>query len=86
MPDLTLTVEDLVVDGDEVWARSGGRGTDARTGRAVTQTVFDLCRFADARIVEHWGVPDRFAVVHQAGLRGTTPLARQDPAGCHCRP
>jgi predicted ester cyclase len=73
MPDLTMTVEDMVVDGDKVWARSVGRGTDARTGRAVTMTVFDCCRFADGRIVEHWGVPDRFALMHQAGLLPAPP-------------
>lgn len=73
MPDLTMTVEDMVVDGDKVWARSVGRGTDASTGRAVTLTVFDLCRFADGRIVEHWGVPDRFALMHQAGLLAPPP-------------
>jgi predicted ester cyclase len=73
MPDLTMTVEDMVVDGDKVWARSVGRGTDARTGQAVTFTVFDLCRFTDGRIVEHWGVPDRFALLHQAGLLEAPP-------------
>ena len=73
MPDLTMTVEDMVVDGDKVWARSVGRGTDARTGQGVTLTVFDICRFADGRIVEHWGVPDRFALLHQAGLLGAPP-------------
>ena len=73
LPDLTMTVEDIVVDGDKVWARSTGQGTEARTGRAVTLTVFDVCRFADGRIVEHWGVPDRFAVMHQAGLLEAPP-------------
>lgn len=73
MPDLRMTVEDLVVDGDKVWARSVGRGTDARTGRAVTMTVFDVCRFANGKIVEHWGVPDRSALMHQAGLLAAPP-------------
>jgi predicted ester cyclase len=73
MPDLTMTVEDMVIDGDKVWARSVGHGTDVRTGQAVTLTVFDICRFADGRIVEHWGVPDRFALMHQAGLLAAPP-------------
>jgi predicted ester cyclase len=73
MPDLTMSVEDMVTDGDKVWARSIGRGTDARTGRAVTMTIFDVCRFANGRIVEHWGVPDRFALLHQAGLLAAPP-------------
>lgn len=73
VPDLVMSVEDMAVDGDKVWARSVGRGTDPRTGRAVTLTVFDLCRFEDGRIVEHWGVPDRFALLHQAGLLPEAP-------------
>jgi predicted SnoaL-like aldol condensation-catalyzing enzyme len=27
----------------------------------------DVCRFKDGQIVEHWGVPDRFAVLAQTG-------------------
>lgn len=73
MPDLTMSVEDMVVDGDKVWARSVGQGTHPRTGRTLTLTVFDICRFQDGRIVEHWGVPDRFALVHQAGLLDAPP-------------
>jgi predicted ester cyclase len=28
----------------------------------------DVCRFEGGRIVEHWGVPDRFAQLAQLGL------------------
>lgn len=73
MPDLTMSVEDLVVDGDKVWARSVAQGTDPRTGRTLTLTVFDICRFQGGKIVEHWGVPDRFALLHQAGLLDALP-------------
>jgi predicted ester cyclase len=37
-------------------------------------TVMDVCRFENGQIVEHWGVPDRFAVLMQLGLL-------QQPAG-----
>jgi predicted SnoaL-like aldol condensation-catalyzing enzyme len=30
--------------------------------------VIDIARIADARIAEHWGVPDRFAVPAQTGV------------------
>lgn len=70
MPDLVMAVEDMAVDGDKVWARSVGHGTHAGTGQRVELTVFDLCRFDGGRIVEHWGVPDRFALLHQAGALG----------------
>jgi len=39
----------------------------------VTLTVFDLCRFEDGRIAEHWGVPDRFALLHQIGALPPRP-------------
>ena len=65
---LHLTIEDIVADGDKVWARMVARGTDRASGTTVTATVMDVCRFnADGRMVEHWGVPDRFAVLHQLG-------------------
>jgi predicted ester cyclase len=70
-----MTVEEMVVDGDKVWARSLARARHPGTGELVSFTVFDVCRFEDGRIVEHWGVPDRFALLHQFGAlppRGTT--------------
>jgi predicted ester cyclase len=38
-----------------------------RNGKPVEFYVFDVCRFKDGRLIEHWGVPDRFALLHQAG-------------------
>jgi ketosteroid isomerase-like protein len=71
--DLVLTIEDLVEHGDQVWARMRARGREPRTGREVSFLVVDICRFADGMLVEHWGVPDRFALLHQAGLLGPPP-------------
>jgi len=31
-------------------------------------TVVDIARIVDGRIVEHWGVPDRFALLAQTGV------------------
>ena len=71
--NLTLVIEDIVADGDKVWARMVARGTDARSGRAVSINVMDVCRFSGGRMVEHWGVPDRFALLHQLGLLPAPP-------------
>jgi predicted ester cyclase len=67
IPGMTMTVEDMVVDGDKVWARSVVRAPHPAGGATLSITVFDVCRFEDGRIVEHWGVPDRFALLHQLG-------------------
>lgn len=73
-PDLTLTVEEVVTDGDMVWGRATARGTHqgpfmgmAPTNKQFSIQVFDMCRFDNGRIVEHWGVPDRFALMAQLG-------------------
>ena len=73
-PDFTLTIEDMVSDGDKVWVRSTARGTNLGgfmgppNGRSFEVSVFDLCRLENGRIVEHWGSPDRFALLAQLGL------------------
>ena len=73
-PDFHLTIEDMVAEDDKVWIRMTARGTNRGpfmgppTGKSMTITVFDVCRFENGKIVEHWGVPDRFAVMAQLGL------------------
>ena len=67
IPGMTMTVEDMVADGDKVWARSVVRAPHPAGGEPLSITVFDVCRFEDGKIVEHWGVPDRFALLHQLG-------------------
>ncbi len=74
VPDMRFTIEDAVVDGDRVWVRVRGRGTNTGpffgppSGRPVDITVFDQARVVDGQIVEHWGVPDRFALLAQTGV------------------
>jgi predicted ester cyclase len=75
MPGLTMSVEDAVADGDKVWARSVGRAPGPRPGQTLTITVLDVCRFEHGRIIEHWGVPDRFALLDQLGVLPPPPSA-----------
>jgi predicted ester cyclase len=70
---LALRVEDLVGNGDKVWARSRCTGTDPRSGKPISITVIDICRFENGKLVEHWGVPDRFAMLHQIGALQLPP-------------
>jgi predicted ester cyclase len=73
-PDFTLTIEDVVAEGDKVWARMTARGTNRGgfmgppNGKTFEVTVFDVVRFEDGQVVEHWGSPDRFALLSQLDL------------------
>lgn len=73
-PDMAFTIDDAVQDGDTIWVRVTGRGTATGpffgppSGRSVEITVVDIARVVDGRIVEHWGVPDRFALLAQTGV------------------
>ncbi len=74
-PDLSLKIEDVVAEGDQVWARLRCSGTHRGalvgippTGRTFETTAIDICRFESDRLVEHWGVPDRLGMLEQLGL------------------
>ena len=66
-------MEAAVEDGDTVWARGKVTGADPHSGKPVAIDVIDVCRFADGKLVEHWGVPDRFALLHQIGALPPPP-------------
>jgi ketosteroid isomerase-like protein len=71
--DLKLTLEAFVETQDTVWARCRATGTDPRSGKPVGIDVVDICRFSNGKLVEHWGVPDRFALLHQIGALPPPP-------------
>ena len=80
--DFHLEIEHLSVDGDLVWLRMSGSGTNdgafmsnAPTGKSMRIDVFDLLRVVDGRVVEHWGVPDRLGALFQLGLARPPALA-----------
>ncbi|MDP4221864.1 MAG: ester cyclase [Bacteroidota bacterium] len=75
-PDFSMVIEGLVVHNDQVWGRMTARGTQMGqfgpvppTGRKMEITVIDIMRFKDGKLVEHWGVPDRFALMEQLGIK-----------------
>ena len=73
-PDIRFTIEDAAESGDMIWVRVRGQATATGpyfgppSGRTVDFTVIDVCRIKDGRITEHWGVPDRFALLAQTGV------------------
>jgi hypothetical protein len=46
------------------------------TGKSFEITVIDVCRFENRKIIEHWGVPDRFHHLAQLGLLPQPPSDR----------
>ncbi|WLA79190.1 ester cyclase [Bradyrhizobium elkanii] len=71
--NLRLAIEAIVEAGDTVWARSKATGVDPRSGKPVAIDVIDICRFSGGKLIEHWGVPDRFALFHQIGALPPPP-------------
>jgi predicted ester cyclase len=74
-PDIHLTVEDLIGEGDKIVGRTTVTGTHrgefmgvAGTGNSVTYNEMFIFRFADGRVVETWGVVDVYAQMKQIGV------------------
>ena len=73
-PDFTITIDELAVVGDKVWARQRGGGTNLGSfagfppsGRQAFTDVIDICRFENGKMVEHWGVPDQLGMMMSLG-------------------
>src|SRR5579863_7017380 len=54
MPDLKLTIEDLIAEGDKVVCRNIWRWTDASSGRKMQFHGFVMWRFEGEKIAERW--------------------------------
>ncbi|AYB31009.1 ester cyclase [Chryseolinea soli] len=61
-------------DGDVVWGHFKFTATHSGvffghqpTNRKVSIDVMDIAKISNGQIVEHWGVPDRFALLVQIG-------------------
>ena len=74
-PDLQLTIEDAVGEGDLVAQRVTFAGTHTGefqglppTHRRVTFSGLELNRFSDGRVVEHWFQLDALSLLQQLGL------------------
>ena len=72
VPDWTVTIDDLVSEGDKVVVRWTGRGTHLgewngapATGRPVSTTGIDIERFADGQIVQEDGEVDMHGFLRQ---------------------
>ena len=53
-PDLRVTVEDILAEGDKVMVRNSWTATEAATRQKIEFHGFVLWRFANKKIVERW--------------------------------
>lgn len=74
-PDVHITVEDVIAEQDKAASRITIRGTHTdgfqglpSTGKQVTLEALDHWRFSGGKVVEHWGGPNQFGLLHQLGL------------------
>ena len=73
-PDLHLTVEDFIVEGDKVVARWTSQGTHkgdlmgiTPTGRQVKQTGIAIYHIVGGKVVEEWAERDMLGFMQQLG-------------------
>jgi steroid delta-isomerase-like uncharacterized protein len=73
-PDLHITVEDLIAEGDKVVGRNLVTGTHQGdymgvppTGKSVAYDEIFIFRFRNGRIAETWGVVDVLSQMKQLG-------------------
>jgi steroid delta-isomerase-like uncharacterized protein len=73
-PDLHVTVEDLIAEGDRVVSRNSVTGTHRGeymgiqpTGKSVSYNEMFLLRFRNGRIAETWAVVDVLSQMRQLG-------------------
>lgn len=74
LPDLSATMEDLVIAGDRVVGRFVYRGTNTGelmgipvSGKAVEMRSIDIWRVRDGMFVEHWDELNLMEVFQQVG-------------------
>lgn len=74
-PDLSLTPDDSVAQGDKVWIRFNITGTHKGrfldiepTGRRFAMQEYFVARFRDGRIAEIWSMQDRLSFFRQLGV------------------
>ncbi len=74
-PDLRLTIEDLIAEGETVMARWSCRGTHkgdlngiAPTGKQFTISGISIARFASGKMVEGWVNWDALGLMQQLGV------------------
>jgi predicted ester cyclase len=74
-PDVQVTIQDMIAEGDKVVARLRGVATNKGpfagqppTGKVVQIDSIRIYRIAGGKIVESWAMQDRLGLMEQLGL------------------
>jgi steroid delta-isomerase-like uncharacterized protein len=74
-PDLKITIEEQIAEGDRVCSRATTRGTHKgplfgipATGKSVTMTGITWVRVVDGKITDSWVKNDVFGLMSQLGV------------------
>ena len=74
-PDLQMSADDMIVEGDRIAVRSTMRGTHEGdfmgvpgSGKKVEVSGYDFVRMENDQAAEHWGVIDAAALMEQIGM------------------
>jgi steroid delta-isomerase-like uncharacterized protein len=74
-PDLHVTIDDQIAEGDRVVLRTTTHGTMKGefagmppSGKSATWATVHILRFANGKTVEHWAVDDRLSMLQQLGF------------------
>lgn len=85
-PDLQLTIEDLIAEGDKVVSRNSVTGTNLGdylgrppTGKPVTYSEIFIFRLVNGRVAETWGVVDVLAQMRQLGVLPPAAIPEERP-------
>lgn len=75
VPDLRVSIEDMVAEGDKVAVRRNYQGTHQGplfgvppTGRVLRFGGISIFRLAAGKITEHWEIFDQLAILRQLGV------------------
>src|SRR5262245_17711346 len=74
-PDMRVTIEDLIAEGDKVAARYYWTGTHRGTFADIAPTDvqvrvrgLDIWRLRDGKCIEHWNIEDNLGLMQQLGV------------------
>lgn len=88
MPDTKITVHNISVEGDYMYAHYNMKGTHTgdgwpgmpATGKSIDMDGVDILKFRDGKVSDHWGYADQMAMMIQLGMMPDPSAAPADSA------